>query len=220
MWRAGLDVVLADPDTARRAAIAEILHGVGWRVREHDRASAALDACRERLPAVLVVDEEACHADDMGVVDVIKQHPDMFPVGIVVKARRLDMDDALDWLSRGVDGLLIDPVGGPELVCTVRSAARVRLLEERLLKRGDDFERQAMVDGLTGIPNRRFLDRELASLVSAARRYDRPLTVALIDADRFKAINDTHGHGVGDEVLEEIGHRLTDRLRSEDHVGR
>lgn len=71
-----------------------------------------------------------------------------------------------------------------------------------------DLVDQASRDSLTGLYNRRRLDTELDGAVAQARAASRPLAVAVLDLDHFKAINDRHGHLVGDEVLEEVGARL------------
>jgi two-component system cell cycle response regulator len=78
----------------------------------------------------------------------------------------------------------------------------------------------AMRDGLTGVYNRKALDERLASEVAFAVRHATPLSIALLDVDDFKAINDAHGHLVGDEVLHEIALRLGRAVRTEDVVGR
>ena len=76
------------------------------------------------------------------------------------------------------------------------------------------------IDALTGVLNRRALDRRLEEEVSRARREDRPLSVAMIDIDRFKAVNDAHGHAVGDRVLRIIARRLQRGARATDVLGR
>lgn len=78
----------------------------------------------------------------------------------------------------------------------------------------------ARTDPLTGLPNRRHLEEHLAALVSAARRYDHPLSVLFIDIDNFKQVNDEMGYEQGDEVLREVGERLRVTVRAEDLVGR
>ena len=74
--------------------------------------------------------------------------------------------------------------------------------------RAEILETQATTDPLTGIANRRRLDDELQRMVAAARRYDQPCSVVLVDLDEFKAVNDTHGHDVGDQVLVATVRRL------------
>jgi diguanylate cyclase (GGDEF)-like protein len=78
----------------------------------------------------------------------------------------------------------------------------------------------ALTDTLTGLPNRRALTRQIERELARARRYNRPLVIALLDVDHFKAINDTHGHDVGDRVLREIGRTAREELRDTDVLGR
>jgi diguanylate cyclase (GGDEF)-like protein len=83
-----------------------------------------------------------------------------------------------------------------------------------------ELERQAMLDPLTGISNRRTLDVLAAQALAAAQRHDRPLALLLVDADYFKRINDECGHAVGDEALRQLAATLRRGLRNEDLLGR
>ncbi|KAB0679306.1 GGDEF domain-containing protein [Aureimonas leprariae] len=78
----------------------------------------------------------------------------------------------------------------------------------------------AFKDPLTGICNRRRFERDLENAVAKARDTGRPFTVVLADVDRFKPINDTHGHGVGDAVLKAIAWRLAAGIRDTDRLAR
>lgn len=73
-----------------------------------------------------------------------------------------------------------------------------------------------LTDALTGLHNRRYLDRRLHAEVSRAHRYTHPLSCLFVDADHFKSINDTHGHHAGDIVLRELALRVKDCLRAAD----
>ncbi|HET9593051.1 MAG TPA: sensor domain-containing diguanylate cyclase [Solirubrobacterales bacterium] len=75
-------------------------------------------------------------------------------------------------------------------------------------------------DSLTGLPNRRVLEEQLPHAMARARRTGSPLCVALLDIDRFKAYNDTHGHLAGDEVLRECARAWDGALRGEDTIVR
>jgi diguanylate cyclase (GGDEF)-like protein len=79
---------------------------------------------------------------------------------------------------------------------------------------------QAMSDSLTGLPNRRALDARLENDVQRAVRYKHKFAVLMIDLDGFKAINDTYGHGVGDEVLHQFAQFLAESQRSSDFLAR
>jgi diguanylate cyclase (GGDEF)-like protein len=80
--------------------------------------------------------------------------------------------------------------------------------------------RLAYEDGLTGLPNRAMFNRQLEQALRTARRSTSPLAVLLFDMDRFKAINDTLGHPVGDQALREVGARVRAALRDSDVVAR
>ncbi|MGH3089094.1 MAG: GGDEF domain-containing protein [Rubrobacteraceae bacterium] len=96
--------------------------------------------------------------------------------------------------------------------------AKSQLSRERALT--EAMSRLALTDQLTGICNRRKLYIDLQREIQEAARYNRPLSVILFDLDHFKAINDTHGHACGDEVLKEVVHAIKPLLRKTDHFGR
>lgn len=80
--------------------------------------------------------------------------------------------------------------------------------------------RLAMLDPLTGLPNRRHALDQLARALSAARRARQPLALLMLDVDHFKKVNDTYGHPAGDAVLQNVGQVLRGRLRSHDVAAR
>jgi diguanylate cyclase (GGDEF)-like protein len=90
----------------------------------------------------------------------------------------------------------------------------------RLRRRNADLERLAHADPLTGLPNRRHFDRALAAELARSARTGDGLGILLIDVDRFKAINDRHGHAAGDDVLVEVAARLDRAVRGYDTVAR
>jgi diguanylate cyclase (GGDEF)-like protein len=83
-----------------------------------------------------------------------------------------------------------------------------------------ELARASRRDALTGLPNRRAFDEELAREVARAARDGKPLAVVVLDADRFKNVNDTHGHAAGDAVLREIAARAATAVRAGDFVAR
>jgi diguanylate cyclase (GGDEF)-like protein len=87
-------------------------------------------------------------------------------------------------------------------------------------RRHDDVTRQANVDTLTNLPNRRAFDDVFQQEIARSRRYDRPLCAAIGDIDHFKSINDAFGHQVGDTVLEKLASFMRNGLRTTDYVAR
>jgi diguanylate cyclase (GGDEF)-like protein len=102
------------------------------------------------------------------------------------------------------------PVVEEELVQRIHNRLeRIRLLRDL-----------ADRDALTGVANRRKSSEQLSRLERLAKRYSQPLTIAILDIDHFKKVNDSFGHDVGDEVLRQLGRHLTAEFRGEDVVGR
>ncbi|MFN8220002.1 MAG: diguanylate cyclase [Fimbriimonadales bacterium] len=96
--------------------------------------------------------------------------------------------------------------------------AIVDITERKLLER--KLQELSITDGLTGIRNRRSLQDELARNFELARRYDKPLSVLLLDVDKFKSFNDSFGHQAGDEVLKRVASALEGAARASDLVAR
>ncbi len=118
---------------------------------------------------------------------------------------------------RRLEELLGEHPPSPKLRDTV-SELRGEL--QRLQSDWNTLERAALEDPLTGIGNRRAFEMELRRAFSGAVRYRQPLSLILIDVDRFKQINDRYGHIAGDQVLRRIGRIMHDLMRSADFVAR
>ncbi len=136
--------------------------------------------------------------------------------------------------ERGIIGVVlafdrlgdVSTFGGEDLKLfeTLANHASVSLengrLVDRLQEEVAEREHQALHDALTGLPNRRLFGTCVASAIAGAEASGRSIAVLLMDLNRFKDINDTLGHRVGDEVLTEIGTRLATIMRGVDTVAR
>ena len=100
------------------------------------------------------------------------------------------------------------------------AAARLRVEQEALLRRARQLEDDALSDPLTEVPNRRAFDVNLPRLVGDAQAAGSPLSLAILDVDRFKRVNDTHGHLVGDAVLRAVAGLLREHTSTADRCSR
>jgi diguanylate cyclase (GGDEF)-like protein len=123
---------------------------------------------------------------------------------------RMDMEQALQMADHALMDAARERIKASEL------EAQKRALE----KRSEALHRDAHEDALTGLHNRRRADQELPQLIAQARAQGQPLQVAVMDVDLFKAVNDQHGHAVGDEVLRAVARTLQERLRTRDLAAR
>jgi two-component system cell cycle response regulator len=119
-------------------------------------------------------------------------------------------------LEIGVNDYLLRPVDKNELLARVRTQIRKKRFTERLRDNVQMSIEMAVTDALTGLYNRRYMESHLSTLIEQAAVRGKPLSVLVVDIDYFKAINDTHGHDAGDDVLREFALRLRKSIRGID----
>jgi len=119
-------------------------------------------------------------------------------------------------LEIGVNDYLMRPIDRNELQARVRTQVRKKRYTERLRDNVQLSIEMAITDPLTGLYNRRYMESHLATQIEQAAARGKPLTVLVIDIDYFKAINDTHGHDAGDDVLREFATRIRKSIRGID----
>jgi two-component system, cell cycle response regulator len=123
-------------------------------------------------------------------------------------------------IDLGTDDLLALPMDSVETVTRTRTLIRRKRLADRLRDNLHLSIRLATTDPLTGLFNRHYVLCHLSTLMQRASQTRRPLSVALIDVDHFKSVNDTWGHSAGDTVLRHVGERLALNVRGVDLAGR
>lgn len=151
-----------------------------------------------------------------------------WPLSHKVSRRILELSIAARKVGEGDLDAKTRPRGADELGGLMRAfnsmADALKLREQQLLNEYDlrhRAEQDALMDGLTGIPNRRSLNEVLEKEFRRAKRLEIPLAVIMIDIDHFKAYNDHAGHLAGDDALKTIANKLAERIqRSGDYIAR
>lgn len=139
---------------------------------------------------------------------------------ILVIAERTDEARVLRALDMGTNDYLARPVDRNELIARVATQIRKRRYQERLRENLQASLELAIVDPLTKLHNRRYLQSQLAAMLQEAAMRGTMVALLLLDIDHFKAINDTFGHDAGDDVLVECADRLRKLVRGVDVVAR
>ncbi|MGN6101272.1 MAG: PleD family two-component system response regulator [Devosia sp.] len=135
---------------------------------------------------------------------------------ILLVAEEVDRPRIVRGLDLGVNDFIMRPVERNELAARVRTQIRRFRYAVELRESVNHTLALAVTDELTGLYNRRYFERHLAIMLSKAREQDRDMAVMLIDMDFFKAVNDNHGHDIGDAVLREFALRLRRNIRGVD----
>lgn len=141
-------------------------------------------------------------------------------IPILMLGTEEDMGRIAHGLEIGAHDYLLRPIDRNEILARARSQIRRKRFQDRLRANYEISLSMALTDALTGLYNRRYMEVHLQKLLQKNETQKKDLCVLLLDIDHFKAVNDTHGHTVGDEVLKTFAFRLKDNLRSFDLVAR
>ena len=203
-------VLLIEDDPATANEIAQILSDGGFKpVIKPSIAEANKYLSISSVKAVLVTSNEP-NDEDLEFISGIKskQETKWLPV-IILSHKNYDFF-RIECFNRGADDYLLLPVNTKELIARVRG----------WINRIGSFEEMAFRDPLTKAYNRRYFDHQIMMELHRAQRNGYPISLAFIDADKFKSINDNFGHHIGDLVLQGLSSALQQQVRSSDIVAR
>ncbi|MBL1216129.1 MAG: diguanylate cyclase [Planctomycetes bacterium] len=168
-----------------------------------------IERARELLPDLILLDIDMPGMSGFEVLAELKHDPLTVEIPVIFLSGSGGSTNKVKGFDLGAVDFVTKPFDIAELRARVRSALRTRKLVKMLAQR-------AQVDGLTGLWNRTHLDEQLVCQVSQARRHDTPLALIMSDVDKFKNLNDTHGHPFGDQVLQEVANILVEETRDSD----
>jgi two-component system, cell cycle response regulator len=203
-----------DTSAERISAAFEGRHNV-MRVTDHVQAMQAVQDAVEPFELVIVSFDKAQY-DGLRLCSQLKTTESARQTPILIIVDPDDQPSLLRALDMGVNDYLMRPVDRQELKARVSTQIRRFRYTERLRSSVKASIEMAITDPLTGLYNRRYLETHLNHLIEHYVNRGKALCVVSVDVDFFKAINDSHGHDVGDKVLQELSVRLKANTRSID----
>jgi len=158
--------------------------------------------------------------DGLRLVSNLRANLDTRQSAIILVVEDGDMDTATKGLELGASDYIHAPFDPNEMVARLRSQMRRKKYSDRLRSNVRDGLKMAVIDPLTGLYNRRYATQHMQRIIERSGESGLPYAVIMMDLDRFKFVNDTHGHEAGDRVLKEFARRLQENLRGIDLVAR
>lgn len=198
----GRTILVCDDSSAMRSILRAQLASTGARVLEASSGAAALELLATANVDTVLLDIDMPGLSGFDVLAILRADPRHRDVPVVFLTARSGVRDLVDGLALGANDYLSKPWNEDELRARVAVALRLKQQTDALRRRNEELAQEGRTDALTGLPNRRWADETRGSASPPSG------VVAMIDVDRFKAVNDTLGHEGGDAVLQVVAQRL------------
>ncbi len=196
------------------------LEARGYRTISAADGAIALDAVNTHRPDLVLLDVMMPNIDGMEVARRIKGNRDLPFTPIIMQTALDSTEHTVEGLDAGADDYITKPINFAILEARVRTQLRVKGLIEQVEQQRNEMARISRTDALTGLHNRRHIEERLDEQFQHAKRLGEHFSVVMVDLDKFKSVNDTYGHPVGDLVLKQLAAILKHEAREIDPVGR
>jgi diguanylate cyclase (GGDEF)-like protein len=212
-----LRLLVVDDEEIMREFLREVLKDEGYEI---DLAASGKEALRKMNSSeydIVLTDIVMPELDGLGVVSATKELS--YSPSVIVMTGYASMETAVESMKLGAADYITKPFNIDQIRIIVANAAEERSLKARAAE-GEFYKELSRKDGLTELYNHRFFHQLLDTEVSRADRYDRVVSLLMIDIDDFKSFNDSHGHPAGDLALRRLALLLKQSSRSCDFVAR
>ncbi len=212
----GESCILIIDDNEEQAERLKTALGDGYVITNEVDPEAALVQVRSGDFNLIVVNMSLEAMDPLRLCSSIRSFEETRLTPILAVVRKGDTRKLVRALDIGVNDYLTKPIDKGELTARVSTQLRRMRYVDQLRSSFQASLEMAVTDQLTGLYNRRYLASHLSAMFDRAQWTGRPLAVMILDIDHFKAVNDTHGHDVGDKVIQEFAERISRSVRGID----
>ena len=216
-----IKILIADDDPGMRFLLTKTIKKWGYDVIVTDNGDDAWEALNEDKPArIAVLDWMMPGLDGLEICQNLQQNhntPLIYTILITGKSKKEDLVFALD---NGAHDFISKPVYPEELRARISVGRRLVEADDKIQHYAQKMKILATTDPLTGINNRRYFFKLAEIEMERSKRYNSVFSVLLIDIDKFKLVNDTYGHALGDRVLKSMTDSCESSLRTSDIFGR
>ena len=213
----GQRILIVDDKPDIRDSICEYMRVSGFGAETADSAEAALERIRQAPFDIMIADIEMPGLGGLELTRLVKKDTGMDVIVMTGYTQNYSYEDAI---NIGASDFVIKPVRYEELLLRVRRVMRERELTEERHRMLEKLQMLAITDGLTALYNSRHFYSQLELEADRSSRYKHPLSLLMIDIDRFKEFNDSFGHLEGDKVLVRFSQILKSCLRAHDSAYR
>jgi len=208
-------VLIVDDERFTRKLFESMLRKMGKTVRTAENGLEALDILSKEFFPIILTDWQMPEMDGLELCRKIRAMEQEGYCYIFMVTANRKKEDVITGLGAGADDYLFKPLDKAVMMARLQTCERVLNLTTSLRKANEEITLLSITDALTGVYNRTHFNDLVVKEVERSRRYKRPLSYAICDIDHFKLFNDTHGHIVGDLVLQEFAACLGQSIRDD-----
>ncbi len=213
-------ILVVDDDSDIRKILNYALRGGGFHVIEAHDGDDAFQKFHEEDVDIIISDIMMPGINGLELCRKIKDANMPKKVYFILLSAKGELNDKIVGLELGADEYIPKPFEPLEVLARVKTGERIIKLQNTLENNAKYYETLAFTDELTKLYNRRFFNEILRKEFAMAKRYQRPLSIILLDIDRFKLFNDKYGHPTGDVVLQTVAAVLKKTARESDIAAR
>jgi diguanylate cyclase (GGDEF)-like protein len=210
-------ILIVDDDAAIRDSMQEFVQMSGFSSASAACAEDALEMLQSQSVDVVITDIMLPGMDGLELTDRIRKN---YEVDVIVMTGYSGDYSYEEAISKGASDFVFKPVRFEELLLRLRRVLKERRLTQERVQMLEKLKRLSITDGLTKLYNSRYFYNQLKIEIDRTTRYQRPLSLLLLDIDNFKEYNDTHGHLEGDKILIRLGQVIRSCLRKMDSAYR
>jgi len=213
-------VLVVDDSPVARKLVEQALNRDRHPILPAKTGQEGLDLFAKHRPGLVITDWLMPDLSGIEICQRLRSEFQQYFAYIIMLTGVSDKSKIVKGLQSGADEYLTKPFHPDELLARVEVGQRIVELHRTIEAKNQLLEQLALTDPLTGLPNRRAVEDWGKRQLSGASRYDFPFAVIAVDLDKFKYVNDTFGHGAGDEVLRKVSEILDTNTRRGDMCAR
>ncbi|MGE7759950.1 GGDEF domain-containing response regulator [Peribacillus sp. NPDC097895] len=199
-------IQIIDDDISMLILLKDLLEEKGWMVITNADPVKATKQYFEMQPDCLILDIQLPAKDGFQILQDIHLHNEKYFIPKIMISIQNDKHSRIKAFKMGADDFIGKPIDFEEFIVKM----------ERHIQRKKIFDQSVLIDELTQVYNRRFLEDTLPRYFNDYKRSGQPFSISMIDIDHFKRVNDLYGHSVGDHILVEFAQFIKCNIRSSD----
>lgn len=207
-------ILVLDEDAESLELMLEPLRWEGYDVRGLTSTKEASEFLNYWKPQMIIVDPDFANEDGLEYLNSLTTN--LETTSLIVVSSNNSPERAAQCLDMGACDYIVSPFAPNEFLARVRSQLRFRDSKEELVEANQKLLELVEIDDLTGLFNMRSIYQKLEFEMERGKRFSRPVTVVMIDMDKFKSVNDGHDHLFGSYVLSEVGKIIKGSTRNID----